>query len=253
MRAPVAGAAPPRAKSVASAEDSAGTIAARRTRSRTARLRAGLRGPGEGAILRRPASLVYPDRMSQLRSQLHAFEEKFTEIRRESERAFEQVDAAGFRRSLDGDTNSLAVILKHVGGNLRSRFTNFLTEDGEKPWRDREGEFVDDFPGGDAGGDAGRDAAIAAWNAGWDVLGTTLASLSDDDLGRTVTIRGVPHSVFAALARSLSHMSYHQGQIVLVARILVGPKAWKSISIPRGGTAARHAEMGFDPHATREA
>jgi len=79
------------------------------------------------------------------------------------------------------------------------------------------------------------------------VLEANLASLNDADLGRTVTIRGVPHTVAKALARSLAHIAYHQGQITLLARMLVGPAAWKPISIPRGGTAKRHAEMGFDP------
>ena len=81
------------------------------------------------------------------------------------------------------------------------------------------------------------------------MLEATLASLTDADLPRTVYIRGKPHSVALALARSVAHMAYHQGQITLLARILVGPGRWKTISIPRGGTAQRHAEMGFDPGA----
>jgi uncharacterized damage-inducible protein DinB len=183
--------------------------------------------------------------MSAERSIVGGFESKFAEIRRECERAIAQVDSDQIRRSLDGDINSIAVMLKHVGGNLRSRFTNFLEEDGEKPWRDRESEFVDDFPPGEGG----REAAIAAWSAGWRVLEATLASLSDADLARTVKIRGVPHSVALALTRAVSHLSYHQGQITLIARVLVGPALWKTISIPRGGTAQRHSEMGFDPSA----
>ena len=179
--------------------------------------------------------------MDAARAIIDDFAFKFAEIRRETEKAIAQVDAAQLRRSLDGDTNSIAVTMKHVGGNLKSRFTNFLTEDGEKPWREREAEFVDDFPAGDAG----RDAALAAWTDGWRVLESTLASLTDADLSRTVLIRGVPHSVSRALARSVAHAAYHQGQITLLARMMVGPAGWKSISIPRGGTSARHAEMGF--------
>ena len=182
--------------------------------------------------------------MSAERSIVGSFESKFAEIRRDCERAIAQVDADQLRRSLDGDVNSIAVTMKHVGGNLRSRFTNFLTEDGEKPWRDREREFVDDF----AAGEAGREAAVEVWNDGWRVLEATLASLTDADLCATVQIRGVPHSVALALARAVSHLSYHQGQITLIARVLVGPARWKTISIPRGGTAQRHAEMGFDPN-----
>lgn len=181
--------------------------------------------------------------MSAHRVILAGFESKFAEIRRETEKAIGQLDSAAIRRSLDGDTNSVAVTMKHVGGNLRSRFTNFLTEDGEKAWRDREGEFVDDF----ASGDAGREQALAAWDAGWNVLEATLASLTDEDLEKSIKIRGVPHSVAQALARAVAHMAYHQGQITLIARILVGPARWNTISIPRGGTAQRHSEMGFDP------
>ena len=171
---------------------------------------------------------------------------KFAEIRRESEQAIAQLDAVQIRRSLDGDVNSVAVIMKHVGGNLRSRFTSFLTEDGEKPWRDREAEFVDDFPAGEAG----RDAALADWRDGWRVLESTLASLCEADLAtKPVSIRGVPHTVSRALARSLAHMAYHQGQITLIARMIVGRERWNTISIPRGATAQRHTEMGFDPNS----
>ena len=181
--------------------------------------------------------------MSIQRSTISCIESRFGVIRRDSELAIQQVDAAGLRRSIDGDTNSIAIILKHVGGNLRSRFTNFLSEDGEKPWRDREAEFVDDFPPGENG----CAAAIAAWTAGWQMLEATLATLNDNDLQREVRIRGERHTVLDALARSMAHAAYHQGQITLIARMLVGPSAWKTISIPRGGTAQRHADMGFDP------
>jgi len=178
---------------------------------------------------------------------INDFASKFTEIRRESEQAIAQLDADELRRSLDGDVNSIAITMKHVGGNLRSRFADFLTTDGEKPTRDREGEFIDEFPPGDAG----RAAAVAMWNAGWTTLESTLAQLTDADLDRVVKIRGVEHTVARALARSLAHMAYHQGQIVLIARILRGPAQWKTISIPRGGTAQRHAEMGFNPATPR--
>jgi len=129
------------------------------------------------------------------------------------------------------------------GGNLRSRFTDFLGSDGEKAWRDREAEFRDDFPEGEAG----RQAALEAWHQGFAVLEATLASLSDDDLGRTVTIRGVPQSVAFALARAVAHLGYHQGQITLIARIHVGPSRWTSISIPRGASELHNASLGFRP------
>lgn len=185
--------------------------------------------------------------MSAQRRFVEEFEARFAAIRRESERAIAQVDDDQLRRSLDGDSNSIAVVMKHVGGNLRSRFTDFLADDGEKSWRDRESEFIDDF----AGGAEGRAAALEAWSAGWRALESTLASMNDEDLARTVRIRGVPHSALEALVRAAAHLGYHQGQITLVARMLVGPGRWKAISIPRGGTAQRHAEMGFDPARIR--
>jgi hypothetical protein len=207
---------------------------------------------GETAHTRREARLAipYPSAManpSTGRSIIDDFASKFAEIRRESEQAIAQLDADQLRRSLDGDVNSVAINMKHVGGNLRSRFADFLTTDGEKPSRDREGEFVDDFPPGEAG----RAAAMAAWSDGWATLESALATLTDADLGRIVRIRGAEHTVARALARSLAHIAYHQGQIVLIARILRGPSRWQTISIPRGGTAQRHAEMGFDPDAPR--
>lgn len=181
--------------------------------------------------------------MGAQRATIEDFERKFADIRGECERAIAQLDANELRRSLDGDVNSVAVIMKHVGGNLRSRFTDFLTADGEKPWRDREQEFVDDFPPGDAG----RAAVLAAWSAGWIALESALAGLTDDDLRRTVHIRGMPHSVTLALARALAHLGYHQGQITLIARMIAGPARWTPISIPRGGTGAHHERMGFKP------
>jgi len=158
-------------------------------------------------------------------------------------RAVDQLDADLVRRPLDPETNSVAVILKHLGGNLRSRFTDFLTTDGEKPDRRRDDEFVDAFPAGEAG----RAGALAAFDSGWSVLTATLATLTDADLGRTVTIRGEPHTVARALARSLAHVAYHQGQVTLIARTLVGPGRWKVITIPRGGSREHDARLGFRP------
>lgn len=159
-----------------------------------------------------------------------------------AEGAFAQVDDDAFRRPLDVNTNSIAVILKHVGGNLRSRFTNFLTSDGEKPDRDRDSEFVDSF----APGAQGRAEAIAQWNAGFAVLFASIEGLAEDDLGRTVTIRGEPHSVPLSLARALGHVSYHVGQIVMIARIHAGDH-WSTLTIPRGGSEDRNRQMGYTP------
>ena len=130
--------------------------------------------------------------------------------------------------ALDPNTNSIAVIMKHVAGNLLSRWTDFLTTDGEKPWRNRDDEFVDSF--------TTRDELTAYWNSGWQRLFDSLDGLSAADLCKTVTIRGEPHTVPLAIQRSLAHCGYHVGQIILIARILAGDH-WTTITIPRGASA----------------
>ena len=131
-----------------------------------------------------------------------------------------------------GGGNSIATICWHLGGNLRSRFTDFLTSDGEKPWRRREEEFQP------------RSVTIAElrvhWESGWSVLFATLATLRDTDLGQTVTIRGQALRVDEALHRSLAHTSYHVGQVVYAARALLGT-AWRFLSIPPGKSDAFNA------------
>jgi uncharacterized damage-inducible protein DinB len=145
-----------------------------------------------------------------------------------ADKAIGQLDDERLHAALDANTNSVAVIMKHVSGNLLSRWTDFLTTDGEKPWRDRDDEFVDTF--------ATRAELLAYWESGWQRLFDTLAALTPADLARTVTIRGEPHSVPLALQRSLAHCAYHTGQILLIARVLAGEN-WTTITIPRGGSA----------------
>jgi hypothetical protein len=124
--------------------------------------------------------------------------------------------------------------MKHMAGNLRSRFTEFLTTDGEKPDRDRDSEFVDHFPD--------RAAVMAWWEQGWACLFDTLGKLTDDDLSRQVTIRSQPHTVIDALLRSLAHTGYHVGQIVQLSRYLA-KEHWTTLTIPRGGSRAFHDQM----------
>lgn len=145
-----------------------------------------------------------------------------------ADKAIAQLPDDSLHVSLDANTNSVAVIMKHVAGNLLSRFTDFLTTDGEKPWRNRDNEFVDSF--------TSRAELIDYWNSGWQRLFDTLESLTPADIGRTVLIRGEPHSVPLAIHRSLAHCGYHVGQIILVARVLAGDK-WTTITIPRGASA----------------
>jgi uncharacterized damage-inducible protein DinB len=145
-----------------------------------------------------------------------------------ADKATAQLPDEKLRIALDPNTNSIAVVMKHVAGNLLSRWTDFLTTDGEKPWRDRDAEFIDTF--------ADRDELDSYWESGWQALFDALSALAPADLARTVTIRGEPHSVPMAIQRSLAHCGYHVGQIVLTARILAGDD-WKTITIPRGGSA----------------
>jgi len=159
-----------------------------------------------------------------LSAAINAFEAN----KRLADRAVEQVPDDKLHLALDENTNSIAVIMKHVAGNLTSRWTDFLTTDGEKPERNRDGEFVDSF--------SSRAELLDCWERGWGCLLETLKNLKRDDLEKTVLIRGEPHSVPLALERSLGHTCYHIGQIVQVARIHAGEK-WSTLTIPRGGSA----------------
>lgn len=132
-----------------------------------------------------------------------------------------------------GGGNSIAVICWHLGGNLRSRFTDFLTTDGEKPWRNRDEEFQTRT--------ISRAELLAQWDRGWSVLLDTLSTLTDEDLDRKITIRSQPLRVSEALHRSLAHMSYHVGQIVYIARGLRGD-AWRFLSIPPGQSELYNAK-----------
>lgn len=159
------------------------------------------------------------------------FEGEYLRYQALGEGAFNQLDSGQLSDETIGGT-SVATIVWHVSGNLESRFTNFLTSDGEKPWRDRESEF------------ASRPVSLAEvrekWIRGWGVLFNELESLADSDLTGTVTIRGTSLRVDEALLRSLAHASYHVGQIVYIAKALKGGD-WEYLSIPPGGTAAYNA------------
>jgi hypothetical protein len=150
---------------------------------------------------------------------------QFEKMKRLAEGALEQVEDGDLNSAIDGESNSLAVITRHMAGNLRSRFTDFLTTDGEKPNRNRDGEFELDGP-------IAREAVLADWARGWQVLFDTLESLTPADLHREVTVRGEPLSVVQAINRQLTHHSYHVGQIVFLSKHFRS-EAWKTLSIPR--------------------
>ena len=140
------------------------------------------------------------------------------------EGAIAQLDDADFSKPAGGG-NSIAILVWHISGNLKSRFTDFLTSDGEKPWRARDEEFIDRS--------VTRAQLLEKWEEGWRVLFAALATLQPDDLERTVPIRTQPMAVHDALHRSLAHVSYHVGQIVYIAKALRGD-TWKYMSIPPG-------------------
>lgn len=150
-----------------------------------------------------------------------------------AENAIDQLDEDGFFRTPAPGLNSVAVIVQHIAGNLHSRWTDFLTTDGEKPSRDRDAEFAD-MPHTAAS----RAALLQRWSSGWSVLQATLGELAPEDLGRTVTIRTKPHTVHGAIARSMDHIAGHVGQIQILARWHVGPERWKWFTIEPAGSAA---------------
>lgn len=172
------------------------------------------------------------------------FSDEYERYRSMGDKAIAQVSDADLNHIPVGDGNSIAMIARHVGGNLVSRFTDFLTADGEKPWRDRDSEFGDGpFTRADVG---------AAWKRGFDTVTGALATLTDADLGREITIRGAQLTVHEALCRSIAHTALHTGQIILLAKIAAGAN-WQTLSIPKGKSAEYLRNPGMEKaaaHAT---
>jgi hypothetical protein len=166
---------------------------------------------------------------------LDEVERQFRGYKRMAEGAVAQVNDEELFRAIDPEANSIAVVMKHIGGNLRSRFRDFLSSDGEKPDRNRDQEFIiEDRPS--------REELLQIWEGSWNILFHELNALLPDDLERMVTIRGQPHTVLQALNRQLAHYAYHVGQIVLLAKHFRGPE-WQSLSIPKGHSEAFNTGM----------
>jgi hypothetical protein len=144
-----------------------------------------------------------------------------------ADRAIIQLRDEQLHVTLHPETNCVAVIMKHLTGNMLSRWTDLLTTDGEKPWRDRDDEFIDSFA------DRPRKDLLDQWERGWHCLFHALCLLQGDDLTRIIHIRGEPHTVVKAIDRQIAHCGYHVGQIVLIARTLAGAN-WNTLTIPRG-------------------
>jgi hypothetical protein len=141
-----------------------------------------------------------------------------------AEKAFAQISDEEFFRALDRESNSIAAIAKHIGGNLRSRWRDFLNSDGEKPDRNRDAEFITESDT--------RESVMQLWNEGWQILFDTLKSLRAEDLEKTVKIRGEDHTVVKAINRAMLHTASHIGQIVFLAKHFRS-ETWQTLSIPR--------------------
>lgn len=160
---------------------------------------------------------------------IKTYRNEFERYKAMGEKAIGQLTDEGLNRLAGPETNSVGMLVRHISGNFLSRFTDFLATDGEKPWRNRDAEF--------AQRQYSRQEIDEIWAQGWTVLFQTLDTLTDADLPRPVKIRGLELSVDEALARSLAHVAYHIGQIVLLARIVTAEQ-WKWITIPKGASQA---------------
>ena len=159
---------------------------------------------------------------------------QFYQLKTLADRALSQVNDGDLFRPLDPESNSLAILIQHMAGNMRSRWTDFLTSDGEKPDRNRDAEF-------EVAEGTTREDLQARWEEGWRCLFQTLTALSEEDLALTVLIRAEPHSVIKAINRQLTHYGYHVGQIVLLAKHFASDH-WRTLSVPRGRSGQFNAE-----------
>ena len=160
--------------------------------------------------------------------------DNFKSIKTQAERAMEQLTLEQIHFSTNEESNSIAIIAKHMSGNLKSRFRDFLTTDGEKPDRNRDGEFEGSFET--------KDDLISHWNEGWTVLFQTLSDLSETDLSKTVYIRKEPHTAIKAIQRQIVHQATHTGQIVYLAKMIKNEE-WNTLSIPRGASSQFNEKM----------
>ncbi len=163
---------------------------------------------------------------------------QFHKLKQQAEAALAQVGDGHLTAALDAESNSIAALVQHMSGNLRSRWTDFLTTDGEKPDRDRDGEF--ETAGLEPA--SARAELLARWDDGWQRLFAALGSLTAADLLRTVHVRGEPHTVPQAIHRQLVHQAYHVGQLVLLAKHYAGA-GWRTLSVPRGKSRELNARM----------
>ncbi|HTH03811.1 MAG TPA: DUF1572 family protein [Vicinamibacterales bacterium] len=170
--------------------------------------------------------------------------QQLRKLKAQAEQAIAQTSDEHFFATLDPEANSIALIMKHMAGNMRSRWTDFLTTDGEKPDRERDREF-------ETGAGDTRASIAAQWQEGWARVLNTIALLAPDDLSKTVYVRGEAHSVLEAINRQTSHYAAHVGQIVLLAKHYAGAK-WKTLSIPRGKSKEFDVSKSGAPYGVKE-
>jgi Protein of unknown function (DUF1572) len=161
---------------------------------------------------------------------------QFLKYEKLGEKAIAQVPEDKISWVYDSDSNSIATIVKHISGNMLSRFTDFYTSDGEKKWRNRDTEFENET--------ITKDALMLKWNQGWTCLFNILDSLTTEDLSKEVLIRNEPHTVMEAINRQLTHYAYHVGQIVFLGKMICG-NHWESLSIPKGRSQEFNTKKGL--------
>lgn len=166
-------------------------------------------------------------------SYLDSVRKQFEYYKSLGDKTFEQLSFEELKIEFTQDSNSISIIVKHLVGNMLSRWTNFLTEDGEKEWRQRDKEFIDNY--------SNKEDLFNSWNKGWSCLFNTLDAINNNDLNHIVYIRNQGHTVTEALNRQMMHYAYHIGQIVYIGKLVKG-KDWKSLSIPKGESKTYNQE-----------
>ena len=172
---------------------------------------------------------------------LNSVKKEFERYKTLGEKTFDQVSDDALFWQYNDESNSIATIVKHLSGNMLSRWTDFLTSDGEKPWRDRDKEFENDIDT--------RQQLLPLWNEGWDCLFNALNSITEGDLQKDIYIRNEKHSIVEAINRQLAHYPYHIGQIIFIGKMVAGAN-WDPLSIPKGNSQVFNAET-FAKHGNK--
>ncbi len=169
---------------------------------------------------------------------IEGIQKQFAYYKSLGEKTIDQIPDEKLFWQYNSESNSIAIIVKHLWGNMKSRWTDFLTTDGEKEWRQRDAEFENDI--------ASKEDLLNKWNDGWQCLFEALESIDQDNFNQPIYIRNIEHSIIEAINRQLAHYSYHIGQIVCIAKMIVGEE-WQSLSIPKGKSTAYNQKRFATP------